>query len=92
MNEERGTVILFLQRDFESEYMPAKNKVIIAQKLVDEGVDIIIGHTHVLQDFEYYFGKKDIRIDFLSVVKPGYRNEGLLPLFGSEITNMFLPP
>lgn len=75
MNEETNTVTVILHRDFEDEYIPAKNKVIVVRKLVDEGVDIIIGHTRVLQDFVYYLGKKDIRIDFLFVGKLNHRNE-----------------
>ncbi len=44
--------------DVENRYMPSHIQTILGKKLIDYGVDLIVGHhSHTLQPFEIYKGK-----------------------------------
>ncbi|WP_028053148.1 CapA family protein [Sinorhizobium medicae] len=55
-------IVASLHWGYEAEFFPRKRQIDVAHALVEEGVDLIIGHhPHVVQPVEYYCTKRDPR-------------------------------
>ncbi|MER9312938.1 CapA family protein [Mesorhizobium australicum] len=70
-------IVASLHWGYEAEFFPRKRQVDVAHALVEEGVDLILGHhPHVVQPVEYYRTKRDenrIAVIAYSLGGLGYR-------------------